>query len=125
MERDSECPHLAHENDGGMGDQSIAIPITEFFGQFQVMFGHLNPSGANVQILLMAIERAGTWESEAVRDAVRNGEFKDTVMGDIKFDETGLAVTESTANQWWNGKQMLVHPPVEGGYKLKMMPPLG
>lgn len=78
---------------------------------------------ANAQVLLMAIERAGTWESEAVRDAVRNGEFKDTVMGDIKFDETGLAVTESTANQWWNGKQMLVYPPVEDGYQLKMMPP--
>ena len=78
---------------------------------------------ANAQILLMAVERAGTWESEAVRDTIRNGEFKDTVMGDIKYDNTGLALTNSTANQWWNGKQMLVYPPVEGGYKLKLMPP--
>jgi branched-chain amino acid transport system substrate-binding protein len=75
---------------------------------------------ANAQILLKAIEKAGTYDSAAVRDAVVGGEFKDTVMGDIKYDETGLAVTFSTALQWQDGKQMLVYPPVEGGYELKM-----
>jgi hypothetical protein len=29
----------------------------------------------------------------------------------------------STANQWWEGKQMLFYPAVPGGYKLKLAPP--
>ena len=33
--------HVAHENDGCMGDQSIEIPALNFLGQSQVLFGHL------------------------------------------------------------------------------------
>lgn len=76
---------------------------------------------ANAQILFKAIEKAGTFESAAVRDALINSEFKGTVMGDIKFDADGLAVTESTAHQWKDSKQVLVYPQFEGGAKLRLL----
>lgn len=62
-------------------------------------------------------------DKTVVRDTVRGGEFKGTTMGDIKFNDKGLALTESIAVQWWDGKHRLVYPPVEGGWKLKMAPP--
>lgn len=77
------------------------------------------------QVLFMAIERAKSYDKTAVRDALRNAEYKGTVMGDLKFDDIGLAVFSSTANQWWDGKQMLFYPPVKGGYQLKLAPDWG
>ncbi len=77
------------------------------------------------QTLFMAIERTKSYDKAAVRDALRNAEYKGTVMGDLKFDEIGLALFSSTANQWWEGKQMLFYPSVKGGYQLKLAPPWG
>jgi branched-chain amino acid transport system substrate-binding protein len=77
------------------------------------------------QVMFMAIEKAQSYDKTAVRDALRNAEFKGTVLGDLKFDDIGLAVFTSTANQWWNGKQMLFYPAVKGGYQLKLAPPWG
>lgn len=78
---------------------------------------------ATAQILLRAIEAAGSLDSAKVRKAIIETKFKGTVMGDIDYDERGLALISSTANQWWNGKQMWFYPVMEGGWKLKMMPP--
>lgn len=78
---------------------------------------------ANAQVLFEAIERAGTVDSAAVRDEVVGGEFPQTVVGDLKFDDAGLALIESTANQWWDGEQKLFYPPVAGGWELKLMEP--
>lgn len=80
---------------------------------------------ANAQVLFKAIERVGTTDSAAVRDAVVGGEYKDTVVGDLQFNDAGLALIESTANQWWEKQQMLFYPPVDGGWQLKMMKPWG
>lgn len=80
---------------------------------------------ATAQTLFMAIEKTQSYDKAAIRDAFRNAEYKGTVMGDLKFDNIGLALTSSTANQWWNGKQMLFYPPVKGGYQLKLAPPWG
>ena len=33
--------HVAHEDDRGMGNQSIEITALDFLGQFQVLFGYL------------------------------------------------------------------------------------
>ncbi len=77
------------------------------------------------QTLFMAIERTQSLDKAAIRDAFRNAEYKGTVMGDLKFNEIGLALFSSTANQWWDGKQMLFYPPVKGGYQLKLAPPWG
>jgi len=77
---------------------------------------------ANAQVLLKAIEATGSVDPKVVRDAVVGHEIKGTVQGDLKFDKGGLALTTSTANQWWKGKHMLVYPPVKGGWQLKLAP---
>ena len=77
---------------------------------------------ANPQILAMAIEKAGSYKSEKVRDAVFGGEFKGTVMGDVKYNDKGLAFKSHLALQWWNGERMPVYPPVPGVWELKLAP---
>jgi branched-chain amino acid transport system substrate-binding protein len=104
------------------GAKKLGKKYTDKYKKHSVSIGAFY---ANAQILFSAIERAGSVDSAAVRDVVHSGEFKGTVMGDLKFNGKGLALFESTANQWWDGKQMLFYPPVQGGWKLKMMPPWG
>jgi branched-chain amino acid transport system substrate-binding protein len=65
---------------------------------------------ANAQVLFQAIERAGSTDAEAVHKAIFNQEFKDTVVGPLKFDETGFALITSVATQWWQGKHQLIFP---------------
>jgi branched-chain amino acid transport system substrate-binding protein len=77
---------------------------------------------ACVQVLAQAIEQAGTIDSTAVRDVVYGGQFTDTVLGDIQYDEKGLCVTPSFAFQWMDGKRMPVWPPVSD-YTVQWMPP--
>lgn len=77
---------------------------------------------SNPQILAMAIERAGSYKSEKVRDAVFGGEFMGTVMGDVKFNDKGLAFKSHIALQWWNGERMPVYPSVPDVWKLKLAP---
>ena len=77
---------------------------------------------ANPQILAMAIEKAGSFEAAKVRDAVFGGEFKGTMMGDVKYNEKGLAFKPLIAMQWWNGERMPVYPPVPDVWKLKLAP---
>ena len=79
-------------------------------------------SYANAQILAMAIEKAGSIKSEKVRDAVFGGEFKGTMMNDVKFNEKGLAFKPLIAMQWWDGERMPVYPPVPSVWKLKLRP---
>ena len=74
------------------------------------------------QILWQAIEKAGTLDSAKVRQAVLENEFE-TVMGKVNYGKNGVAVFESTASQWWNGKQMTVYPFKWTDYKIKLAPP--
>ncbi len=67
-------------------------------------------SYANAQILCMAIERAGSLKPEAVRDAVFGKEFKATIMGDVKYNEKGLAFTPLLAMQWYKGAREPLFP---------------
>lgn len=78
---------------------------------------------ALAQILWQAIERAGSLDSAQVRAAVVNNEFKGTVMGDVKYDQDGVALCSSTGNQWWDGKQQLVYPISENSWKVRVAPP--
>jgi len=79
-------------------------------------------SYANAQILAMAIEKAGSIKSEKVRDAVFGGEFKGTMMNDVKFNEKGLAFKPLIAMQWWDGERMPLYPPVPSVWKYKPAP---
>jgi branched-chain amino acid transport system substrate-binding protein len=65
---------------------------------------------ANAQVLLRAIEAAGGTDPDAVHAAIFNKEFKDTVVGDLKFDQTGFALIDSVATQWWHGQHQLIAP---------------
>ncbi len=78
---------------------------------------------ATAQILWQAIERAGTLDSAKVREAVVNHEFKNTVMGDIKYGPDGTASFTPTGNQWWDGQLKLVYPQVQGASKVQAAPP--
>ncbi len=76
---------------------------------------------ANAQVLMRAIEAAGTTDADAVHAAIFGKEFKDTVVGDLKFDNTGFALISSVATQWWHGKHQLIFP--NGTWTYKPAPP--
>jgi len=95
------------EKSGAPGAKELGERYKKKFGRDSVSIGL---SYANVQILAMAIEKAGSFKSEKVRDAVFGGEFKATMMGDVKYNEKGLAFTPLLAMQWWNGERMPVYP---------------
>ena len=114
----------------GFWSEDFPYPMCKELGQrYTAKFNKRSVStGAfygTAQTLFMAIERAKSYEKTAVRDALRNAEYKGTVMGDMKFDNIGLALFSSTANQWWDGKQMLFYPAIKGGYQLKLAPAWG
>jgi branched-chain amino acid transport system substrate-binding protein len=75
------------------------------------------------QILWEAIEKAGSLDSAAIKEAVLTHEFKDTVMGDIKYDKDGIAIHLLGGFQWNKGYQELSFPVVEGGWKTRPMLP--
>ncbi len=79
-------------------------------------------SYANAEILCMAIEKAGSLKPEKVRDAVFGGSFKSSTMGDVKFNEKGLAFTPLLGLQWWNGERMPVYPALPKVWTIKMAP---
>ena len=101
------------------GAKELQARFVKRFGSDSISVGL---SYANPQILAMAIERAGSIDSAKVRDQVFGGEFKGTMMGDVKYNEKGLAFTPFLALQWWNSERMPVYPPNEKVWKLKMAP---
>jgi branched-chain amino acid transport system substrate-binding protein len=106
------------ENGGNPGAKELGQRYTKQFGKDSVAVGlHY----ATPQILAMAIERAGSFDSARVRDAVFGNEFKGTVMGDIEFNKGGVSEIPCLGLQWWKGERMPVWPPIKG-WKLKMIP---
>ncbi len=107
------------EDSGAPGAKELGERYKKQYGRGSVAIGLYY---ANPQILAMAIEKAGSIDSEKVRDAVFGGEFKGTVMGDVKYNERGLAFVPSLALQWWHGERKCFWPPRPGGWQLKMIP---
>jgi len=83
---------------------------------------------ASVQVVAMAIERAGSWEASKVKAVIFGGSFKGTVMGDVSFDAAGICDTPMLAMQWMNvgangvGAQRIPIIPKVGN-TLKWVPP--
>lgn len=75
---------------------------------------------ATVQVLAKAIERAGSLDPDKVRDKVFGGDFSGTVLGDIKYDEKGLASIPSLALQWYHGERKSLAD--TSSWKLKWIP---
>ena len=93
-----------------------------FVKQFKSDTVSVGLSYANPQILAMAIEKAGSYKSEKVRDAVFGGEFKGTMMGDVKYNAKGLCFSPLLALQWWDGQRMPVYPANPKIWTLKLAP---
>jgi branched-chain amino acid transport system substrate-binding protein len=68
---------------------------------------------ASVQILAEALTRAGTDDPGAVRDEVFNGSFPGTTMGDIQYNDQGIADIPFIADQWEAGGERAVIFPTE------------
>lgn len=67
-------------------------------------------SYANVQIMVMAIEKAGSTDPTAVRDEVFGGTFAGTTMGDVTYSEKGIANTVPYGLWWKDGKRIQYWP---------------
>jgi branched-chain amino acid transport system substrate-binding protein len=68
------------------------------------------PAYAAVQILADAIQRAGSLDRDAIRDAIAATDM-DTVMGHVTFNADGTGNVVNVINQWQDGKQVLIWPP--------------
>jgi branched-chain amino acid transport system substrate-binding protein len=66
---------------------------------------------AAIQVWAQAVQKAGTFESEAVAEALRGSEF-DTVLGTIGFDGKGDVTGYDTFAWyvWKDGKYQPVEP---------------
>ena len=107
------------ENNGAPGAKELGERYKKEHGRDSVSIGQ---DYANVQMLVMAIEKAGSIDSAKVREVYVNGEFKGTTQGDMKFNEKAVCYFESVAMQWWNGERMPIWPPNPKLWKLKLMP---
>ena len=64
---------------------------------------------ASGQVLFAAIEKAGTLDRTAIRDAIRSTDMM-TVAGPVKFDEKGVPMGKVLVNiQYMNGKPRIVY----------------
>jgi branched-chain amino acid transport system substrate-binding protein len=68
------------------------------------------PGYACVQIVAAAIEKAGTLDPAAVRDAMAATDM-DTMIGQVTFNEDGTGNVLNPMVQWQNGVTHLVWPP--------------
>jgi branched-chain amino acid transport system substrate-binding protein len=67
-------------------------------------------SYAGCQILMEAVRRAGTTDSDKLRETILGLKMK-TVLGDFAIDERGFQVGQKAVNiQWQDGKQAVVWP---------------
>jgi len=67
------------------------------------------PAYACVQIIAAGIEKAGTLDRQAVRDAIASIDMN-TVIGPVTFNEDGTGNVLNPLIQWLNGKLELVWP---------------
>jgi branched-chain amino acid transport system substrate-binding protein len=89
--------------------------------EYQAKFGRpadllTGPAYACVQIVAAAIEKAGTLDRDAVRDAMAATDME-TVIGPVTFNEDGTGNVLNPLIQWQNGKMELVWPPEQATAK--------
>jgi branched-chain amino acid transport system substrate-binding protein len=74
--------------------------------------GHpsIGPCYASIQLVAAAIEKAGSLDKGAIRDAIAGLDMK-TVIGQVKFDARGVNINAPlVVEQWQNGVMELVWP---------------
>jgi len=112
------------QNLGRDGDYAILAPgwspDLKFPGVEQLKQGHqakynktpealTGGAYASVQILANALERAGGLDRDVIRDNVASTDMM-TVAGPVKFNADGTGQVLHVANQWQDGRQVLVWP---------------
>lgn len=113
----------------GWWDESFPYPMCKELGQrFTAKFHKTDKIVglyyALVQTLAASIEKAGTLDGAKVRQAVITTEFKNTTMGNVKYNEKGIAYFPQGACQWIDGQQKLIYPfEYANGNKVKVAPP--
>jgi branched-chain amino acid transport system substrate-binding protein len=88
--------------------------VDEINAKHEAEFGRpadilVGPAYACVQILANAIERAGTLDREAIRNALVSTNMS-TVIGNVSFNPDGTGNVLNPLVQWQNGKMELVWP---------------
>ncbi|MDH5696194.1 MAG: ABC transporter substrate-binding protein, partial [Dehalococcoidia bacterium] len=89
--------------------------VAELNAAFQAKFGRpadamTGPAYASIQIIADAVERAGTLDTEKIRDAIVATDMM-TVVGPVKFRPDGTAIGPlAPIVQWQSGVQELVAP---------------
>ncbi len=89
--------------------------VDELNAKYQAQFGRpadllTGPAYACVQIAAAGIEKAGTLDRDAIRDAIAAIQMM-TVVGPVNFNTDGTGNVLNPLVQWQNGKQELVWPP--------------
>ena len=69
----------------------------------------VGPAYAAVQILAQAIEKAGSLDRSAIRDAIAATDL-DTVIGPVTFRQDGTGIVNSPILQYQDGQVELVWP---------------
>ena len=113
------------ESMGTVGDYVTIFPgwhygakfpgVEELNSEYQEKFDRpadllTGPAYACVQLVAAAIEKAGTLDRDAVRDAMAAIDTE-TVIGPVTFNEDGTGNVLNPLIQWQNGKMELVWPP--------------
>lgn len=70
----------------------------------------VGPAYAVIQILTDALQRAGSLDRDAIRDAIAATNLKDSVIGPIQFNPDGTGKVTNIVNQYQDGKQILIWP---------------
>ena len=69
---------------------------------------------ASAEVLFAAIEKAGTLDREAIRDAIRTVNMM-TAAGPVRFNEMGMLVGKPlVVAQWIGGDRKIVHANKDG-----------
>ena len=112
------------ESMGTIGDYVTIFPgwhhdvnfegVDELNAAYEAKFGRpadllTGPAYACVQIMAAGIEKAGTLDRAAVRDAIASIDM-DTVIGPVTFNEDGTGNVLNPLVQWQNGQLELVWP---------------
>ena len=73
---------------------------------------HAAEAGAAVLFIAKAIEKAGSFDPDAVREAMNNLKLY-TFFGELQIDpETGLQIEhDMVVGQWQDGKKVIIWPP--------------
>jgi branched-chain amino acid transport system substrate-binding protein len=97
--------------------QAIIAAYQEKYGN-KTTTGVLGPAYSLIQVVTAAIEKAGSLDRTAIRDAISAVDM-DTMEGHIKFDANGVRVDPPMlVQQWQNGVMCMVWP-IKSGYNTK------